>query len=270
MRQRGFESDHFAPAVKDGILYCSGVTGTWPDHGTIHAKVQKGSAARVWAIGLGACTRTPCHSSSIRDQKRPSMKKLSGFVMSALVSGMLFVVPVYLSVLLLLKAMKSVMALVRPLAMLFPEWFPAERLLSLLLVFVVCFLIGAAIRTSAGRSLRERIERSLFDRIPGYATVRSLTQRLAGKHEESVWQPALAEIEDALVPAFIIEELEDGRFTVFVPSVPTPFAGAVYILNRERVHPLDVPFTQALQSVSRWGSGSKELVAAMKTASTRK
>ena len=187
------------------------------------------------------------------------MKKLSGFVMSALVSGMLFVVPVYLSVLLLLKAMKSVVALVRPLAMLFPEWFPAERLLSLLLVFVVCFLIGAAIRTSAGRSLRERIERSLFDRIPGYATVRSLTQRLAGKDEESVWQPALAEIEDALVP-----------FTVFVPSVPTPFAGAVYILSRERVHPLDVPFTQALQSVSRWGSGSKELVAAMKTESTRK
>ena len=198
------------------------------------------------------------------------MKKLFEFVISTLVRGMLFVVPVYLSILLLLKATKSVVALVRPLAMLFPEWFPAERLLSLLLVIVVCFLIGAAIRTSAGRSLRERIERSLFDKIPGYATVRSLTQRLAGRDEESVWQPALAEIEDALVPAFIIEELEDGRFTVFVPSVPTPFAGAVYILSRERVHPLDVPFTQALQSVSRWGSGSKALVAAMKTESTRK
>ncbi len=57
------------------------------------------------------------------------MKKLSEFVMTALVRGMLFVVPVYLSILLLLKATKSVVALVRPLAMLFPEWFPAERLL---------------------------------------------------------------------------------------------------------------------------------------------
>ena len=98
--------------------------------------------------------------------------------------------------------------------------------------------------------------------------MRSLTQRLAGRDEENVWQPALAEIEDALVPAFIIEALADGRFTVFVPSVPTPFAGAVYILSRERVHPLDVPFTQALQSISRWGSGSKDLVAAMKTENT--
>jgi uncharacterized membrane protein len=66
-----------------------------------------------------------------------------------------------------------------------------------------------------------------------------------------------------LLPAFIIEELEDGRFTVFVPSVPTPFAGAVYILGRERVHPVDVPFTQAISSISRWGSGSKDLAAAM-------
>ena len=52
---------------------------------------------------------------------------------------------------------------------------------------------------------------------------------------------------------------------IFVPSVPTPFAGAVYILARERVHLIDVPFTQAMKSVSRWGSGSKELVAAMKS-----
>jgi uncharacterized membrane protein len=74
----------------------------------------------------------------------------------------------------------------------------------------------------------------------------------------------MAEIEEALVPAFIIEELDDGSFTVFVPSVPTPLAGAVYILPADRVHPLDVPFTQAIRAVARWGSGSKDLVAAMR------
>jgi len=94
--------------------------------------------------------------------------------------------------------------------------------------------------------------------------LRGLTQQLAGTSRENVWQPALAEIEDALVPAFIIEEHDDGRFTVFVPSVPTPFAGAVYILAPERVHPVDIPFTQAIQSIGKWGSGAKEFVAAMK------
>jgi uncharacterized membrane protein len=192
------------------------------------------------------------------------MKQSLKFVASALAAGVLVVVPIYLAVLLLLKAMQSLVALVRPFAMLLPEWLPAEEVLSLLAVLVVCFLIGVALRTRMGRSARERIEKSLFERIPGYALFRSLTQRLAGEEQENVWKPALVEIEDALVPAFIIEELDDGRFTVFVPSVPTPLAGTVYVLSRERVHPLDVPFTQAVRAVSRWGSGSKDLVAAMK------
>jgi uncharacterized membrane protein len=101
------------------------------------------------------------------------------------------------------------------------------------------------------------MEMSFFGRLPGYALFRGLSQRLAGESDENVWKPVLAEIEDALVPAFIVEELDDGRFTVFVPSVPTPFAGAVYILSRERVHLVDIPFTEAIKSVSRWGSGSK-------------
>jgi uncharacterized membrane protein len=193
------------------------------------------------------------------------MKKFGEFVVRALVAGLLILVPFYLAVLLLLKATQSVVALVKPFAMLLPDWFPAENFLSLLLVLIVCFLVGVAVRTPTGRAIRERIEKTLFERLPGYALLRSLTQRLAGQGEENVWKPALVEIEDALVPAFIIEELEDGRFTIFVPSVPTPFAGAVYILSPERVHPLDIPFTQAVQSVSRWGSGSKDLVAAMET-----
>ena len=196
------------------------------------------------------------------------MKKFFELLVRTFVTGLLIVVPVYLAILLLLQAMKSVVALVRPFARLLPEWFPAERALSLLLVLIFCWLIGAAVRTSAGRAVREQIEKIFFERMPGYALLRSLTQRLAGEDDGSAWKPALVEIEDALVPAFIIEELLDGRFTVFVPSVPTPFAGAVYILDRERVHPLDVPFTQALQSISRWGSGSKELVAAMRPRTT--
>ena len=65
------------------------------------------------------------------------------------------------------------------------------------------------------------------------------------------------------MPAFVIEEFEDGRFTVFVPSAPTPLSGSLYILTADRVHPVDVPFTHAVKALSRWGAGSKELVEAM-------
>jgi len=172
------------------------------------------------------------------------MKRVLEFVWTAVAGGLLILVPVYLAILLLLKGMKSLVGLVRPIAILLPDTIPAEGLLSLLLVLLICFLIGIAVRTPAGRVLREQLEKNFFERIPGYA---------------------LVEIEDALVPGFIIEELADGRYTVFVPSIPTPLAGAVYILDRERVHPLDVPFTQAFMVISKWGSGGKDLVAAMES-----
>jgi len=177
---------------------------------------------------------------------------------------MLVVVPIYLSVLLLLRAMQAVGGLVRPLAQLLPQWLPAEQALSLLLVLLACLLIGVGVHTAVGRAASNRIETSILEKIPGYSLFRSLTRQVAGSPEEQAWKPAMAEIEDALVPAFIIEEFDDGRFTVFVPSAPTPISGSVYILTPERVHPLNVPFTDAIKSLSRWGSGSKELVAAMK------
>jgi len=192
------------------------------------------------------------------------MKLVREFVANALIGGGLVVLPLYLAVLLLLKGMQAVAGLVRPIAGLLPQWMPAENILALLLVLVVCFVVGLAVRTRAGRSITGRIEVAVFGKIPGYTMIRGLTQRIAGDTSENVWRTALVEIEDALVPAFIIEEYDDGRYTVFVPSVPTPFAGAVYILNAARVHPIDVPFAQALQTISKWGSGSKALVAAMK------
>jgi uncharacterized membrane protein len=103
------------------------------------------------------------------------------------------------------------------------------------------------------------LERSVLEKIPGYELVRGLTARVSGDEREGTFRPALVEIEDALSPGFIIEELDDGRYTVLVPSVPTPAAGALFILPRERVHPVDVPFTQAVKVISKWGAGAGEL-----------
>jgi uncharacterized membrane protein len=191
------------------------------------------------------------------------LKQFWKSVVQSLVGGFLFLIPIYLAILLLLKAMKSLGRVVRPLARLLPESFPAETVISLLIVLMLCLLVGVVLRTPFGQVRQARIENSLLRKIPGYEVIRSMTRQLAGQGEENAWQPALAEIENALVPAFIVEEHDDGRFTVFVPSVPTPLAGTIYILNAERVHPLNVPFKQALKVVTRWGSGSKELVDAI-------
>jgi uncharacterized membrane protein len=104
----------------------------------------------------------------------------------------------------------------------------------------------------------------VLEKLPGYTFLRGLAKRVTGSSGEQTMQPALVEIEDALCPAFLVEELEDGSFTVLVPSAPTPMAGSIYILPRERVHPVDIPFTEAIGVFTKWGTGSGRFVRAMK------
>lgn len=191
------------------------------------------------------------------------MRQFRESVVQPLVAGFLLILPIYLAILLLLKAMKSLGAVVRPLARLLPQSFPAEAVFSLLIVLLLCFFVGILLRTQVGEAARIRLENSLLQKIPGYEVIRGLTRQLAGESQGATWQPALVEIEEALVPGFIVEKLDDQRFTVFVPSVPTPLAGAVYILSADRVHPVNVPFSHAVRMVTRWGAGSKELIDAM-------
>jgi len=198
------------------------------------------------------------------------MKAALAYFAKRVVAGLLVIVPIYLAILVLLKGMKSLGQLVRPFSKLLPEWLPAEQFLSLILVLLICFFIGAALRTRLGQRTRTRVERGVFEKIPGYGLFRSLTQQVAGDSQQNVWKPALVEIEDALVPAFIIEVFEDGRYTIFVPSVPTPLAGAIYVLEASRVHPLDVSFTDAFKVITKWGLGAKDLVAAMEAGTNRR
>jgi uncharacterized membrane protein len=187
------------------------------------------------------------------------------FFLKAIISGCLLALPIYLTFLLLAKAMKSVGGLVRPLTRLAPSGLQskaAEDVIALLIVLLVLFVLGAVVLTRPGQFLRRRVEDAVFVKIPGYTLVRSFTEQLAG-HAENVWKPAIAQMDDGLVPAFIIEELQDGRYTVFIPGSPAPFAGTVYILEHQRVHPVKISFAQTLQTLSRWGSGAKNMVAAM-------
>src|SRR4026207_1725010 len=108
------------------------------------------------------------------------MKQGLRFVARTILGGFLVVIPIYLVVLLLLRVMKSVVGLVQPVAQLFPESVPAENLLSLLLVLMLCFLVGLVVRARGGEGIRERIESSVVERIPGYKLIRSLTQQIAG------------------------------------------------------------------------------------------
>ena len=62
------------------------------------------------------------------------MKKLSEYVLGRLMSGAVVVAPIYLAMLLLLKGMKSLTGVLKPVAHLMPKWLPADQVMSLVVV----------------------------------------------------------------------------------------------------------------------------------------
>jgi uncharacterized membrane protein len=187
------------------------------------------------------------------------MKSLAELTKSTLIGGLLVVLPIYLSILLLVKTIAGIFALLSPVTEVIPAGAQFRQVIAIVIALAVCLVAGLVVRTGLGLRAKNAFERSVLERIPGYALMRGLAERMSGDGGDGAFQPALVELEDALSPGFIIEELEDGRYTVLVPSVPTPAAGALFILPRERVHPLDVPFTQAVKVISKWGEGAGAL-----------
>jgi uncharacterized membrane protein len=187
------------------------------------------------------------------------MKGLAELTKTTLIGGLLVVLPIYLSILLLAKTLAAIFALLSPVTAAIPAGAQFRQVIAVVIVLAICLIAGLIVRTAPGLRAKNAFERSVLEKIPGYALVRGLAERVSGDEGGGAFQPALVEVEDALSPGFIIEELEDGRYTVLVPSVPTPAAGALFILPRERVHPLDVPFTQAVKVISKWGAGAGAL-----------
>ena len=195
------------------------------------------------------------------------MKTLAEFTRTTLVGGILILLPIYLAVILLLKALRGVTALIAPITAQVPAGAEFRQLLAILIMLLACFIAGLVVSTGpGGRGIRE-LQRRVLEKIPGYTFLRSLIASVGADSSTDGFAPALVELEDALVPALIVEELPDGRCVVLVPSVPTPVAGALYILPPARVHRVKVPMSHLLRVYTKWGEGAGALVAAMETGS---
>lgn len=191
------------------------------------------------------------------------MKPLLSFLRTTLLGGVLFVLPVWLAVLLLIKAIMQLRVFVKPVTTELPPDLAHPRIIAILVLLLLCFLVGFLIRTAIGSQVRSALEKAVLNKLPGYSLIRGFTGRLTDFEKTESFQPALIEIEESLMPGFLIEEHEGNRCTVFVPSAPTPLAGSIYIITRNRVHLVDVPMLAMMQSISKWGGGNSKLVAAL-------
>ena len=154
------------------------------------------------------------------------MKTLAEFTRTTLIGGLLIILPIYVAVLLLAKTVKGLLGLLQPVAERVPASVEFRQIVAILLLVCVCFVVGLIVRTGPGLRAKNACERAVLERLPGYTFLRGLAKRLAGTSEEQTLQPALVELEAALVPALIVEELDDGSYRCSSPRRRRPWPAA--------------------------------------------
>ncbi len=126
---------------------------------------------------------------------------------------------------------------------------------------VICYLIGAMVRTRLGAWSFEKLESRLFKQIPGYHLVKNLLTGFAEKR--STYPAALVRLEENGVAmlAVVMEQHPDGKSTVFVPLAPIVSLGSVYVVDNDRVTMLKANALDLMSCISQWGVDSGEMLA---------
>lgn len=192
------------------------------------------------------------------------MKTIWKFIINTLVGGLLVLLPAYLAILLIIKGVMGLSQMVKPLVNMLPIGVEHHAIAAVLIVVLASFIVGLAVTTWPGRPLGKWLDKGLLDRIPGYTFIRSMLGRSFGD-QSAEFRVAFIEFDDNTVLGYVVEEHGDGKFTVFLPSSPTPFSGNVMLMPAHRVHIIDVPFMQAFGSLAKWGTGVRDMAPLVKT-----
>ena len=174
--------------------------------------------------------------------------------------GLLVLVPAAIIFLLLVKIVEILENMAAPLNLESSTNVVVAILLGLLLLLLLCFVVGAFVRTQIGSWSLERLERKILNQIPGYEIISNMLRGFAEKR--TAYPAAMVRLygPGTAVLGFIMEENENGSLTVFVPSAPALTVGSLHVVDRERVTILEAGFMDVTNCISQWGIGLQNIL----------
>lgn len=192
------------------------------------------------------------------------MKKLIHMLRVTIVSGVLFMIPLILIIMILGKAIELLRYIVRPVA----NKLPIESLIGLetpsilafVLLLVLCFAAGLLARTKTAKKMIDLLEDKLLSNLPGYSFLKNVGEEVAGSGATHQYQSVLARFDDAWQLGFLVERIEGGRVVVFIPGSPSPWAGSTFIFDEERITLIDEATNKSIKVLQKLGIGTGELV----------
>lgn len=194
------------------------------------------------------------------------MLKLRNFFFNIFIGGVLVMLPVIIVWQILQWLFALFEESTRPLTFFLAAEFSLSQTLALVtsvvLVFILFSIIGMIVRTQVGNNLFQITERILLFKIPGYKTVKEITDQISGKQKGLFRKVALITVGNTGVTAtgFVTDEIDENHSTVFIPCGPNPTTGFILHVDNKDITVLDITVESAMKTVISCGSGSARLI----------
>lgn len=192
------------------------------------------------------------------------MKSFFTFFKTTVLGGLLVIIPLLLVYFVLAEAVDLLIAVTQPIAKMLPgDWINTERearILAFLIILGSCFAAGMVTKTRVGAGSGRWLEKRILQKVPGYKVFKTLTGQFVGSEEANQFAPAVLRFGDEdLVLVYIIEEHDNGYFTVLIPGSPVGTAGGLRYVPAARVKRLKAPLGQVFNCITQFGIGSGPL-----------
>jgi uncharacterized membrane protein len=201
------------------------------------------------------------------------MKRLATFIKVTIAGGILFLIPLGVLIIILSK----IFNILQPISSALSRRLPFSNiagvgiatLITILFLFVICFIGGLFIKTKFIQSIIKWLEDRVLVYIPGYSSLKALTTHALTQEGTSKWKPASVFIDDNELICFVIDESEN-YCTVFMPSAPSPSSGAVAAREKSKVTYLPLTVNETFLLIRQYGKGAASQIEKLKPVKERK
>lgn len=190
---------------------------------------------------------------------------MTKLIRTTLTGALVFLLPIGILAFFVGKILTTANKLVEPISEHLPvksvAGVSATILLALFGIIAVSFIAGLFAKSRIARSAVERLETYFLGRLPFYGLLKSLSNDVVAPGETAEHPVVLVRFDDAWQVGVLIGPTMEGTHSVvFIMDSPTPQAGAVMIVEKDRVQATDIPLTKAFGALSARGLGLGELV----------
>ena len=185
------------------------------------------------------------------------------FIKNTLFKGLVILIPAVLIYVTIRELVELMIQLATPIADLFPKSFILEddpiELIAFLLIVGTAFLLGLLWSAGPTRRAAEWVESRTLNFLPMYRMMKSLVAAFLDLDDEDSFKPACLRGDDgSLEPVYVIEEHGSDMLVIMQPWTPTPFAGSVKVVPRNKVDLVPVTLDEFSLSLTHFGTGLSE------------